>query len=114
MNQKIGDLMEDSSLKIESEPEGMVFPVLIDPSELQDSDEETPKKKKKNKVPQAQGRAVVQGQQAQVQKAPGRPKCSYKENCYRKNPVHFQQESHPGLLIISYVFSKSQILYIMA
>ena len=46
MNQKIGDLMEDSSLKIESEPEGMVFPVLIDPSELQDSDEETPKKKK--------------------------------------------------------------------
>jgi len=61
MDQKIGDLMEDSSLKIESKPEGMVFPVLIDPSELQDSDEETPKKRKKDKEPKAQGRGGCAG-----------------------------------------------------
>jgi aprataxin and PNK-like factor len=33
----------------------------------------------------------------QTANAPGgRPKCSYGQGCYRKNPVHFQQECHPG------------------
>ena len=26
----------------------------------------------------------------------GRPVCSYGSGCYRKNPRHFEQESHPG------------------
>jgi len=25
-----------------------------------------------------------------------RPRCKYGCNCYRKNPIHFQEESHPG------------------
>lgn len=27
----------------------------------------------------------------------GRPICEYDENCYRKNPIHFQQMRHPNL-----------------
>jgi len=30
------------------------------------------------------------------QKQSGRPVCSYGSGCYRKNPRHFEQESHPG------------------
>ncbi|XP_064172697.1 aprataxin and PNK-like factor isoform X1 [Anguilla rostrata] len=29
-------------------------------------------------------------------KAPPRPPCPYGKDCYRKNPVHFKESSHPG------------------
>ncbi len=32
--------------------------------------------------------------QAQI----GKPVCKYGDRCYRKNPVHFQEFSHPGML----------------
>jgi len=85
LTKTVGDVIENSSLKIDgdSSPSGFVFPVLIKPEDLQDSDEESPVKKKKQPEVKKKKESV-------------RPKCPFGEECYRKNPVHFQQESHPG------------------
>jgi len=53
-----------------------VFPVLITPEDLKDSDDEVSPKKKPVKD--------------------RRPVCPYGEKCYRQNPHHFETQSHPG------------------
>ena len=32
---------------------------------------------------------------AKYGRAPGQPMCSFGKGCYRKNPVHFQEQDHP-------------------
>eukprot|EP00092_Neocalanus_flemingeri_P019444 GFUD01021062.1.p1 GENE.GFUD01021062.1~~GFUD01021062.1.p1 ORF type:complete len:462 (-),score=141.06 GFUD01021062.1:166-1551(-) len=56
-----------------------VLPILVDPSDLIDSDDEPEKENLEQKA-----------------KKPLRPSCPFGSSCYRKNPVHRQEEAHPG------------------
>lgn len=60
-----------------------VFPVLVTPSDLIDSDDEPEKENLKQKAKE------------EIKKAT-RPSCPFGSSCYRKNPVHRYEEAHPG------------------
>ena len=60
-----------------------VFPVLVTPGDLIDSDDEPEKENLKQKA-------------KKENKKPLKPSCPFGSSCYRKNPVHRQEEAHPG------------------
>lgn len=60
------------------------FPVLVTPSDLIDSEDEPEKENLSQKAKQ------------ENKKSPLRPSCPFGGSCYRKNPVHRQEEAHPG------------------
>ena len=60
-----------------------VFPVLVTPNDLIDSDDEQEKENLKQKAKREGGKDV-------------RPSCTFGSSCYRKNPVHKSEEAHPG------------------
>merc|ERR1712173_341450 len=62
-----------------------VFPVLVTPNDLIDSDDEDEHEKEnvKHKVKVESGKNL-------------RPTCRFGIACYRKNPVHRFEEAHPG------------------
>jgi len=55
----------------------VVYPTVVTAADFEDSDDEEGKK------PLGKKKAT-------------RPACEYGASCYRKNPVHFKQKSHPG------------------
>jgi len=63
------------------------FPTLITKEDMKDSDEEGDDEDKK----------LARDLKATAAKrVPGRPHCPFGATCYRKNPIHREEEAHPG------------------
>jgi len=71
--------------KVKSPVKKNKFPVLVTPEDFQDSDDD---EEKENKAKQKKDTKKVE--------EASRPSCPHGASCYRKNPIHFKEEAHPG------------------
>ncbi|KAM9857299.1 aprataxin and PNK-like factor [Aulostomus maculatus] len=87
---KVEESKDSGSIAMETDEEGQHMEKLI--SDISDPDN------KKSKKRQSRTKKV-ESVDSRGGSAPGprlRQPCPYGKDCYRKNPVHFQEHSHPG------------------